>query len=186
MAKQRRNVVTHGLSGKVGGILIFRQTATGTVIQSPPRMSGEVSESQRAHRRKFQRAVLYANVVEQDPATKEVYASKAKKGQTARNVAVADFLRAPDIEVIDVSGYHGQPGDTIRIEVTDDFAVKEVKVVISDPDGILIEEGYAIPEITGYEWTYTATSINESVKGDRIEIFASDTPGNITHRTDEL
>jgi hypothetical protein len=61
-----------------------------------------------------------------------------------------------------------------------------VKVVISNPDGALIEEGFAKPEITGYEWTYTATSINESVKGDRIEIFASDTPGNITHRTDEL
>jgi hypothetical protein len=167
-------------------MLVFRQTATGTVIQSPPRASGKESEAQRAQRRKFQRAILYANAVELDPEMKEAYASKAKKGQTARNVAVADFLRAPDIEAIDLSGYHGKPGDTIRIEVTDDFAVREVRVVIANADGSVVEEGFAKPEATGYEWTYTVTAANDGTDGDRIEIFASDTPGNITHRTEEL
>jgi hypothetical protein len=167
-------------------MLVFRQTATGTVVQSPPRVSGKESELQRAQRRKFQRAILYANSVASDPEMKEAYAAKAKKGRTARNVAVADFLRAPDIQVIDLSGYHGQPGDTIRIEVTDDFAVVAVKVVIAGADGSPVEEGFAQPEATGYEWTYTATAINESTDGDRIEIIASDTPGNITQKTEEL
>jgi hypothetical protein len=186
MAKQKNNVVTHGLSGMVGGMLVFRQTVSGTVIQSPPRVSGKESEAQRAHRRRFQRAVLYANAVSVDADRMEAYAAKAKPGKTARNMAVADFLHAPDIDVIDLSAYHGQPGDVIRIEVTDDFAVKEVKVVITNPDGSLVEEGYAAQDAVGYEWTYTATELNELLEGDRIEIYASDTPGNIAKEIAEI
>jgi hypothetical protein len=144
------------------------------------------SEAQRAHRRKFQRAVLYANAAVSDPETEADYAAKAKPGRTARHVAVADFFHAPDIEAIDLSGYHGKPGDTIRIEVTDDFAVAEVKVVISNADGSPVEEGFARREASGYEWTYAATTENDTLTGDRIEIFASDTPGNISAKTKEL
>jgi ethanolamine utilization protein EutQ (cupin superfamily) len=114
------------------------------------------------------------------------YAAKAKTGQTARNVALADYMHAPDIHRVDVSGYHGQPGDVIRIEVTDDFAVVEVKVVITNTDGSIVEEGYAKPEATGYEWTYTATVANASLEGDRIEVYASDTPGNIAKAEADL
>jgi hypothetical protein len=186
MAKQKRNVVTHGLSGMVGGMLVFRQTASGTVIQSPPRTSGNATPAQLAHQRKFQRAILYSTGVVSDPEMEAAYAAKAKPGQTARNVAVADFFHAPDISNIDLSGYKGRAGDVIRIEVTDDFAVRAVKVVISNADGLPIEEGYAVQEATGYEWTYRATANNESRKGDRIEIFASDTPGNISEKMTEL
>ncbi|MDR2120087.1 MAG: hypothetical protein LBP64_04335 [Tannerella sp.] len=186
MAKQTNNIVTHGLSGTIGGMLVFRQTASGTVVQSPPRTSGKESEAQRAHRRKFQRAVLYANAAVSDPATEAAYATKVKPGQAARHVAVADFFHAPDIDVIDLSGYHGKPGDVIRIEVTDDFAVAEVKVVIRNSDGSPVEEGYAKREATGYEWTYAATAENAVLTGDRIEILASDTPGNISSKTEEI
>jgi hypothetical protein len=57
---------------------------------------------------------------------KAAYAAKAKKGWTAYNAAVADFLNAPDIDTIDLSGYTGQPGDPIRIIVTDDYKVQEL------------------------------------------------------------
>jgi hypothetical protein len=186
MAKQKDNVVTHGLSGMIGGQLVFRQTATGTVVQSPPRVSGKVSEAQLAMQRKFQRAVVYSGIVETNPDMEAAYAAKAKKGQTARNVALADYMHAPDIHRVDVSGYHGEPGDVIRIEVTDDFAVVEVKVVITGTDGSIVEEGYAQPEATGYEWTYTATATNQDVQGDRIEVYASDTPGNISKAEESL
>jgi hypothetical protein len=186
MAKQSGNVVTHGLSGKVGDLLIFRQRNGQTVVAKIPAVSNKVTEAQLAQRRKFQRAVLYSGAVASDPALNEAYAAQAKRGQTSRNVAVADFLRAPDIDVIDLTNYHGQPGDVIRIEVTDDFALKEVKVVITNPDGSLVEEGYAKPEAVGYEWTYTATAANEDLKGDRIEVYASDTPGNIAQKAEEL
>ena len=183
MAKQKNNVVTHGLSGTVGGMLVFRQTATGTVIQSLPRVSGKSTEAQRAQRRRFQRAVLYGKAAPADPNMQQGYVAAAahRKDLTPYNVAVADFLHAPDIELIDVSNYHGQPGDVIRIEATDDFAVKEVKVVITNPDGSLVEEGLATPGALGFEWFYTVTANNPNPAGDRIEVYASDIPGNITH-----
>jgi hypothetical protein len=181
MAKQKNNVVTHGLSGTVGGMLVFRQTATGTVVQSPPRASGKSTEAQQAHRRRFQRAVVYGKASLEDPARQQEYAAAAhRKNSTPFNVAVADFMHAPDIEVIDVSGYHGQPGDVIRIEVTDDFAVWEVKVLISNADGSIVEEGYAEQSALKYEWIYTATAANPGLTGDRIEVYASDIPGNIS------
>jgi hypothetical protein len=187
MAKQKNNVVTHGLSGTVGGMLVFRQTATGTVIQSLPRVSGKWTEAQQAQRRKFQRAVLYGRAVLADPALRQEYEAAAhRKNRAPYNVAVADFLHAPDIELIDVSGYHGMSGDVIRIEATDDFMVKEVRVVISDHEGRLIEEGYAQPGVLNIEWVYTVTVDNPNPTGDRIEVYASDMPGNISKAEERI
>jgi hypothetical protein len=186
MAKQKGNVVTHGLSGKIGDLLVFRQRAGKTVVAKMPAVSHKVTAAQLVQQRKFQYAVLYAGGVATDPELSKAYAMKTKPGQTFRNLAVADYLRAPDIEVIDLSGYHGKPGDVIRIEVTDDFAVREVKVVITNPDGTVVEEGFAKPEPAGYEWTYTATATNDDLSGDRIDVFASDTPGNIAEKTAEI
>jgi hypothetical protein len=186
MAKQKGNVVTHGLSGQIGGMIVFRQRAGQTIVSKMPAVSKKVTEAQLAHRRKFQRAILYSTGVLSDPELAEAYAAKAKPGQSARNVAVADYFHAPDIEVIDVTGYRGLPGDVIRIEATDDFKVREVKVVICRADGTPVEEGYATQEPAGYEWKYVATVENLTQEGDRIEVFASDLPGNISEKIKEL
>jgi hypothetical protein len=183
MAKQKNSVVTHGLSGMIGKMLVFRQLNGRTVISAAPRVNAQATDRQKEQRQRFQRAVLYAGAAASDPQMAAAYAAAAKPGQHIRNVAIADFLHAPDINTVDVSRYHGQPGDIMRIEVTDDFAVKEVKVVITNPDGSLVEEGYAQPEAAGYEWTYRATAVNDELEGDRIEIFASDIPGNISTET---
>ncbi|MDR1676536.1 MAG: hypothetical protein LBR86_08735 [Tannerella sp.] len=186
MAKQKGNVVTHGLSGTVGGMLVFRQWAGRTIVSKMPAVSGNVSETQLAHRRRFQRAILYSMGVMSDPELAAAYGAKAKPGRSARNVAVADYFHAPDIHEVDVTDYRGLPGDVIRIEVTDDFMVKEVKVVITRADGTPVEEGYATQEPVGYEWKYVATVENLTQEGDRIEVFASDLPGNISKKTEEL
>ena len=177
MAKQTNNVVTHGLSGKIGDLLVFSQRAGKTVVGKVPRKSNKVSELQMEQRKKFQMAVFYGK----SPENQEVYKEKAvKKGRTPFHVAVADFLKAPDIENVDISGYTGQPGDTVRIRVTDDFAVKSVTVRITNSDGTLVEEGNATPDAVGYLWTYIATSTNDNLEGDKIEITVSDLPGNVT------
>jgi hypothetical protein len=49
-----------------------------------------------------------------------------------------------------------------------------------------VEEGFAKKEATGYEWTYTATATNRELKGDRIEVYASDMPGNISKAEESL
>jgi signal peptidase I len=181
MAKQKGNVVTHGLRGKVGDLLVFRQVDGETVVSKIPETPKRVSEGQLKHQKRFQRATIYGKSVAADPQLKGLYDAEAKKkkGVTAYNIAVADYLNAPDIEDVDLKDYTGAAGDEIRIIASDDFAVKEVHLSISNVDGALIEEGYASQHV-GNLWIYVASKDNDSLAGDRIVVTASDIPGNIT------
>jgi hypothetical protein len=180
MAKQKNNVVTYGLSGKIGDLLIFRQVKGNTVVSKAYTPSKEASEKQLEVRKRFQQATVYAKMANENDGIRELYvaAAKKEKNKTAYNVAVADFFNAPDIETIDLSDYTGNENDIIRITVSDDFAVKSVNVQIMNADGSMVEEGGAVRN-TGNLWIYTATQNNESAEGDKIVITASDLPGNI-------
>ncbi|CAD7805290.1 hypothetical protein CHRY9390_01345 [Chryseobacterium aquaeductus] len=187
MAESKNNIVTHGLSGKVGDLLVFSQRNGKTVVSKVPKeRTGELSEKQKQHKLKFQKAVLYAKSVLADPSKNQMYAAMAdsSKGITTYNVAVADLLNAPDIEEIDLSNYNGNVGDTIKIIVLDDFQVVSVTVRIENADGSLVEEGIAIDN--GAEWIYTATISNPDLSGDKITVKATDNPDNVTALTQDI
>jgi hypothetical protein len=178
MAKSKNNVVTYGLSGKIGDLLIFRQKDGQTIVAKVPQQSGKVSKKQKAQRKRFQQAVIYAKAAINDSETGELYRTADRKGQNPISIAVADFFNAPDIEQVDLSGYSGSAGDSIRINVTDDFAVKSVQVEIVNTGGI-VEKGEAVQTSDSW-WTYVATCENNSIETTRIVVSASDLPGNIT------
>src|SRR5215831_2366790 len=138
MARSKNNVVTHGLSGTVGNLLVFAQRAGKTVVRNFPRASDiGPTPNQEAIRAKFKKAVKYAKTALADPALKKMYADKAGPGQFATNMAVADYFTPPVIQDPDLSTYTGAAGITIKVPVTDDFQVKSVKFIISHPDGSL-------------------------------------------------
>ena len=69
MAKVKNNIVTQGLSGMLGGQLVFRQTSRGTVVSvAPSEPSGPLTAGQLAQRTRFQQAVIYAKGQAQAPA----------------------------------------------------------------------------------------------------------------------
>jgi hypothetical protein len=183
MAISRNNVVTKGLSGDVGGLL-FRQVDGQTIVSQKAVPSTVATEAQKSTRKNFQRAVIYAkSETAASSENKEIYEAVAKKKKNIPyRVAVADFLKAPDIHHVDVSRYTGQPGDVIKVEVSDDVMVKSVTVTITNADGSLVEKGEAQVDVSGYVWKYTATQINDSLEGDKIEITASDLPENVTRQ----
>ncbi|ATA75210.1 hypothetical protein [Capnocytophaga sp. H2931] len=182
MAQSKNNIVTHGLSGKVGDILVFSQRNGKTIVsKAPKKRKGEDSEKQKQQQAKFQQAVLYGKAVLADDNQKALYETTGKK---AYNVAVADLLNAPKIESINVSNYKGNAGDTIVIRATDDFKVVSVKVIIQNADGSLVEEGEAV--LQGIDWIYIATAQNPDLSGDKIIIQASDIPANVTEKTEIL
>jgi hypothetical protein len=185
MAKQKNNVVTYGLSGKIGDLLVFRQRDGKTIVSKVPEHSKTVTEKQAVHRKLFQSAVIYAKAAVTSPETGELYKTAAKKKKHPFLVAVADFFNAPDIYQVDLNGYTGNVGDEIRVVVSDDFAVKSVYVQINNADGSLVEEGEAVKN-AGDWWIYTATKNNENLEGDRIVIEASDLPGNVTRKEQEV
>jgi len=189
MAESKNNIITHGLSGKVGDIIVFSQRGGKTIVSKAPKeRTGEASEAQKEHREKFQEAIIYGKASIQDADTKAMYEAKAdhEKNITAYNVAVADMMNAPKIEEIDLSNYKGKKGDIISIKAIDDFKIATVKVIIHNADGSLQEEGKAKISTNGLDWIYTATTDNADLAGDKITIQATDIPDNMTEKTQIL
>ncbi|MCO4305008.1 hypothetical protein [Riemerella anatipestifer] len=182
MAESKNNIITHGLSGKVGDLIIFSQRNGKTIVSKVPQKADRNSTKQLEHQQKFQKAVLYAKNALLDPSLKEVYTTEAAKkdGITPYNIAVADLLNAPKIEKIDLSSYTGKKGDLIKVQVYDDYKVEQVSVHIYNQDGSLVEEGTATPQ--GLDWVYTTKANNEELSGDKIIIRATDTPANLVEQ----
>ena len=186
MAVVKHNLITQGLSGTLGGTIVFRQVGNRTIVSTPPgEQTDPPSAAQLAHRQRFQEAALYAKGQLQDPALKEEYrlaGEHRSKPTPAFAIAVADFMEAPDIHEIDLSDYHGDPGDTIRVRVTDNFRVDEVRIRITGADGTAVENGQAVQQQNAIDWVYTATAANASLTGDKIIVQALDLPGNLTEQ----
>jgi hypothetical protein len=56
MATSTNNVLTYGLSGKIGDLLIFRQKDGKTIVAKVPEQSKTASEKQKEQRKRFQQA----------------------------------------------------------------------------------------------------------------------------------
>ncbi|MCA0448123.1 MAG: hypothetical protein LCH54_18035 [Bacteroidetes bacterium] len=183
MSTVGKNIVTQGLSGMLGDMIVFRQVGDRTIVGSRPTTKNRVpTAKQAAHKERFQQAVIYAKSALAMPDLKVDYEEQAGNGITAYNIAVADFLSAPNIVSISLADYYGQVGDKIMVRVTDDFKVKEVKIIIMNPDGSLVESGNAVQQDFRLDWVYTATAVNAQVDGDKLIIQATDTPGNLTEK----
>ena len=188
MAKSKNNVVTHGLSGKVGDMLVFRQRAGKTIVgRVPVKSTVEPSSKQLLVQEKFHDGAVYAKSAIANPATKAFYEAGAADGQTAYNRALADYCVSPEIKLVDVTGYAGAIGDLILVKATDNFMVKSVKVTIEKLDGTLIEKGDAVQDASnGIKWLYTATTVNAVVTGIKVIATASDVPGNTTQKEEVI
>ncbi len=173
--KSKDNIVTEGFSGKIRQ-LVFRQWYGQTIIGKRPRHSATTSAAQLNIQSTFKDAAVYAKAAITDPATKQAYKAKAKPGQTAYNLALADFFNAPAIGDIDTSNYSNQAGSSIRIAVTDDFKVAAVTVTIEN-NNRLVEQGPATLTSDGLHWLYNATVFN-AVAGNSITVTATDLPGH--------
>nr|WP_315223421.1 hypothetical protein [uncultured Flavobacterium sp.] len=185
MAESKNNIITHGLSGKVGDIIVFSQRGSKTIVSKAPKeRSGAPTEKQKQHIARFQEAIIYAKAAIKDAATKAMYEANAdpQNNISAYNIAVADMLNAPKIEEINLSLYTGKKGDSIGIKVIDDFKVATVNVIIENADGTLVEEGNAKISTNGLDWIYTATVENIDLAGDKITIQATDIPDNLTEK----
>lgn len=182
MAKSKNNVVTHGLSGLIGNLLVFRQRANKTIVADRPKLSGiPPSAAQLEIQQRFKKAVQYAKSAMLDPLIKAAYQAVAKLGQSSFNRAFKDFQLAPEIdEDVNFSAYTGAIGEEISISVVDDFQVSGVKVQILSPDASILEEGDAVQSVNGLDWIYTSTAVNADVPGSKIIFTASDIPGNRT------
>lgn len=159
--------------------MVFRQRGGDTIVSKSPVFGDrEPSPAQKAQQLRFEQAVIYGKAAIGVSGTKAAYQAEAKPGQSAFNVAFSDFLNGPRIEEIDLTGYTGAVGSTIRVRCVDDFKVAGVYVKIENSDGTVADQGDALLSENGLDWIFTATQANASLVGDKITVTAVDTPGN--------
>jgi len=187
MAKSENNEVMFGARGKVGNLVVFKNFGNGqTIISKRPRKRRNrfYSEDQEFAKERFKEGVLYAKSAIKDPILAAFYQSFAKPGVSAYNMALADFCQPPKITSVKLNAYRGHVGDVITIRAVDSFKVTSVKVTLSKPDGTVMETGQAVAAANGADWVYTATQANHEPAGTRIQVKASDTPGNVCEHTE--
>jgi hypothetical protein len=158
--------------------MTFRQRGGETIV-SAKRKSGPIRDTpaQLLNQERFDEANRYAKTAIKDPVVKAFYKAAAIGGQTAYNVAFSDAFKGPEIELIDISGYHGNPEDIISIKASK-FLILQMKVTILDQNGVIVEEGQAL--VSGEKWKYTVSRENEAVQGSSVIVTATNRPGKVT------
>ena len=171
MARVKNNLITEGLSGRVGKRLVFRQLRDGsTVLCTAPDFSNRVfSEEQLTHQSRFQKASAYAKVAAK---TQPLYVHVAEQtGQPAYNIALSDWFHAPVIREIT------RLADRIHVDARDNVLVTKVVITISGEQGQNLKQGEAV-RIDGAGWEYTASIPEEGT----ILVEAFDLAGNVARQ----
>ena len=175
------NDLIEGSSGRFGKRLIYSQRGRKTVItRRSSRKRNPNTPQQQVVREAFAEGIIYARGVIADPALKSLYQAKVKDNQTAFNLAVSDFCKAPQITKLHVLDYSGQISDKLIVRAVDDFKVESVTLTITDSADSLIEEGTAVLSPNGADWIYLATVANPVLAGTKVMVSAADLPGNVT------
>jgi hypothetical protein len=180
MAKSKDNVVMEGASGKIGKMLVFRQKAGQTIIaRRANKTIRPLTDEQQEVRNRFTEAAYYAKSAIEDPIMKAAYEAKTKPGQTAYNIAFADYLKAPELRKVFLEGYTGAIGDLVLFRIFDSFQIKNVQVLLKDAAGNILEAGTATQQINKMDWLFETTVVNQPIAGSSFQVTITDTPNNV-------
>jgi len=173
MAKTQVNPILQGLSGSVGGQLMFRRLRDGRkiVCARPDFSRRKLSAGQKTHHARFKAAAAYAKVAAQ---TQPIYAQLAAGTMiTPYNVALSDWFHPPVIHRVEL-----QDG-TVRIRASDDVCVAQVTVTILDETGNVVQQGPAVQAQPKW-WDFTPTL--PLLSGYKVVVEAKDLAGNVTRQ----
>ncbi len=130
---------------------------------------------------RFDQATVYGKVALASPATRALYEAAAKaRGKPVVSVAIGDFFNPPSVDGVDLSGYTGAVDDEVVIAASDDFEVWRVRVLLSNADGSVIEQGEALESPSGSDrWVYRATAAVARGTTVWVRVTAVDRPGGM-------
>jgi hypothetical protein len=167
------------ISGKFGSMYIAQYGDKFVLKKVPEREPYLPTEAQKPVQARLVASLAYWKLVRADLALKAAYVLAAKlRGTRAIDVAKSDFLHPPTVADIDLTGYTGQPGETIEIEAADNFEVRSVEVCILELAGTVIEEGLAAAAGQSGRWSYSSRSAIPAGHPVVIQVTAADWPEN--------
>ena len=188
MARVRLNAALGSFVGEVGNLVFWQRYGRTFASQKPEARTPQYTEAQKVVLDRFRKATSYARAVMADPDAREAYDAAAKERQIpVQNVIIADYLTAPSVDQIDLSGYDGRAGGSIRIRASDDFDVTGVHVSIVGAEGQPIEHGPALlTSMNRGKWVYTSTISIPAGTTIRVEATAADRPGNTAGKSEDM
>ena len=175
MAKIIDNLVVRGAAGSLGRQVVLKRDRAGrTIISCMPQFAPDrvFTPAQLARQALFRQAAAYAVGACHHPAYAALAAGTSR---TAYNLAISDWHHPPEILGVDLQGWHGQPGEPIRIRALDDVLVTRVTVCITADDGTPLEEGPAV-QADGFWWQYT--TVSSAPAEAQVRACAWDLPGH--------
>lgn len=86
------------MSGKMGAFTYRWMYGKQTVMKTPDMSNVKWSKAQKAHRKRFRDAIIYARMAMDDPKIRAHYEKvAAKKGRQPFRVAVSDFFEGKNL-----------------------------------------------------------------------------------------
>jgi len=189
MAKVKDNIITEGLSGKLGKRLVFRRSKGGsTIVSLRPVFSEDrqFSDPQLEVQSDFTLASAYAKGAKDHP----LYIDLAKGTEmNPYNVAIADWFYKPEVSKIDISEWTGQIDQGIYITADDDVKIVGVHVAIKETSEseASLEDGEAVQSLGNKSiWKYTTRTNLTIQPGLCVVATARDLPNNTGEASLEL
>lgn len=192
MAKVILNPALQVLSGDVAGF-VYRQQSDGSVVvakQALPDPNRDFTEAQAEQMQKFKEASARYRRLLEDSNTKNAYEQLlAERGSTGRlrALVMGDILKAPKVSTIDLTNFHGEVGNTIRIIAEDSVGVSRLSLSIFDTTSNAVVEVAEMPmndKISGtVEWVYTVTTTITAGHEVEVRVSAYDLAGNVMEAT---
>ena len=184
MANIYRNIHIRGLNGVGGDQAVYCTTHSGkTIFVNGYRsdgnwkyMSMSIPKRHAPWRAAIRAAAMYAHFAK----TQDVYLDQeCATGVSAYTIAIADWFGAPKVLEIDMDGWTGQIGQTIRVRARDNIMVAAVSVVIRDARKNFLEMGEAVQSEAGEPWwNYTTQSLVKMEPFPTVAAIAQDLAGN--------
>ena len=162
------------------GELVYYELDGQLVGRRKAKPKDKLTAARSAHRQRVKLAAAWSRKTMTDPKQKAEYRTACRGHQTPYNIGFRDYLIAPVVEAIDLTGYTGKAGQSLWIKATDDFEVKQVEVMIWDAAGNLIEEGLAERGSNLTDWKYLTRTETIAGQSVRVQVTAVDRPGNRT------
>jgi hypothetical protein len=165
MARIRNDIQLQALSRNSGQGLEAGANAAGRPIITIPLVVGEVALVSKA-RTESKKAAVTIN---------EGIADKTDAALLRPEYIVnsVDVFRGAEITAVDPGDWHGEVSQVIRIHAGDEA---QVTVVLTDGDGLVIEQGAAARH-DGGEWTYT--TIATATDGPWVFVTARELPEHL-------
>ena len=121
------------------------------VVRRIPEHEAQSTGPELASQGRFTNATRYIKRLKANPDQYAPYQLAARiERKRACDLAMSDFLSAPVVNEVDLSGYSGKAGEVLRVQAADDFGVSFLGLTLSHLDGVLIEsvraKGFAAQE----------------------------------------